>query len=184
MVKDLSVNHGLVSNFLTSASHPESRAEFRLREEQIEFFHEFGYLKGIRMLSDEQVDVLREELAKLMDPSQPGHELFYEYHSNESADPNTVLFHALGAWRIAPGFHDLLWNPRFTVPASQLLGGAVVTETVFSWPGVASFTVSSIANGDYPVVQAATMVFATLVILVNLLTDIAYSFLEPRVRFG
>ena len=125
MVKDLSVNHGLVSNFLTSASHPESRAEFRLREEQIEFFHEFGYLKGIRMLSDEQVDVLREELAKLMDPSQPGHELFYEYHSNESADPNTVLFHALGAWRIAPGFHDLLWNPRFTVPASQLLGGAV-----------------------------------------------------------
>src|SRR5256885_674880 len=37
----------------------------------------------------------------------------------------TVLFHALGAWRITPGFHDLLWNPAFTVPASQLLGGAV-----------------------------------------------------------
>jgi ectoine hydroxylase-related dioxygenase (phytanoyl-CoA dioxygenase family) len=39
--------------------------------------------------------------------------------------PNPVLYPAVGAWRIAPGFHDLLWNPRFTVPASQLLGGAV-----------------------------------------------------------
>jgi ectoine hydroxylase-related dioxygenase (phytanoyl-CoA dioxygenase family) len=60
-----------------------------------------------------------------MDPSHPGHHLFYEYHSNESKDPNTVIFHALGAWRIMPGFHDLLWNPAFTVPASQLLGGPV-----------------------------------------------------------
>src|SRR4029078_9053223 len=125
MVKDLSVNHWPVSNFLASASYQESWEEFRLSDEQIEFFHEFGYLKGIRMLSDEQVDILREELAKLMDPQQPGPELFYEYHSNESADPSTVLFHALGAWRIAAGFHDLLWNPRFTVPASQLLGGPV-----------------------------------------------------------
>jgi len=51
--------------------------------------------------------------------------LFYEYNSNESTDPNHVLFHALGAWRIAPGFHDLLWHPAFTVPAAQLLGGSV-----------------------------------------------------------
>ena len=64
-------------------------------------------------------------LAGLMDPSHPGHHLFYEYHTNESKDPNTVLFHALGAWRITPGFHDILWHPAFTVPASQLLGGAV-----------------------------------------------------------
>jgi ectoine hydroxylase-related dioxygenase (phytanoyl-CoA dioxygenase family) len=51
--------------------------------------------------------------------------LFYEYNSNESADPARVLFHALGAWRITRGFHDILWHPAFTVPASQLLGGAV-----------------------------------------------------------
>jgi ectoine hydroxylase-related dioxygenase (phytanoyl-CoA dioxygenase family) len=80
---------------------------------------------GARLLTDEQVDVLRDQLDGLFDPECPGHEFFHEYHSNESTDPNTVLFHALGAWRIAPGFHDLLWNPAFLMPASQLLGGAV-----------------------------------------------------------
>jgi ectoine hydroxylase-related dioxygenase (phytanoyl-CoA dioxygenase family) len=52
-------------------------------------------------------------------------QLFYEYHANESTDPLKTLFHALGAWRVATGFHDLLWNPAFLVPASQLLGGLV-----------------------------------------------------------
>jgi ectoine hydroxylase-related dioxygenase (phytanoyl-CoA dioxygenase family) len=51
--------------------------------------------------------------------------LWYEYHTNESPNPHKVLFHALGAWRITPGFHDVLWHPAFTVPASQLLGGKV-----------------------------------------------------------
>ena len=56
----------------------------------------------------------------------PSHSLYYEFHSNESADPSTILFHALGAWRIGPGFHDVLWNPRFLVAASQLLGNVPV----------------------------------------------------------
>src|SRR5258707_12506234 len=71
------------------------------------------------------IEALRQELAGLLDARGEERELFYEYNSNESADPNHVLFHALGAWRIAPGFHDLLWHPAFTVPAAQLLGGAV-----------------------------------------------------------
>jgi ectoine hydroxylase-related dioxygenase (phytanoyl-CoA dioxygenase family) len=71
------------------------------------------------------VETLRKELVDLADPKHPGHELFYEYHSNESTDPDHILFHALGAWRITPGFHDLLWNPALTIPASQLLGGPV-----------------------------------------------------------
>ena len=77
------------------------------------------------MLNDEQIEVLREELAGLVDPDHPGNHLFYEFNSNESADPKKILFHALGAWRITPGFHDLLWNPAFCVPASQLLDGPV-----------------------------------------------------------
>jgi hypothetical protein len=125
MVKDLSKHHEPVSDFLRVPASAAEWEQCRLSDEQVEFFHENGYLKGIRMLDDEQVEVLRGELSQIMDPEHPGRGLWYEYHSNESKDPNTVLFHALGAWRIAPGFHDLLWNPRFTVPASQLLGGAV-----------------------------------------------------------
>jgi len=64
-------------------------------------------------------------LAEFFNPQHEGHELWYEYHTNESSRPDTVLFHALGAWRIRPGFHDILWHPAFTVAASQLLGGAV-----------------------------------------------------------
>src|SRR5207244_3953742 len=65
------------------------------------------------------------ELARLLEAQRDERELFYEYNSNESSDPNHVLFHALGAWRITPGVHDLLWHPAITVPAAQLLGGAV-----------------------------------------------------------
>ena len=125
MVEDLSNHHGLVGNLLTLPPTRKEWARYRLSDEQVEFFHEHGYLTGICMLTDEQVEALRGELTQLMDPSHPGQHLFYEYHSNESLNPDTVIFHALGAWRITPGFHDLLWNPAFTVPASQLLGGAV-----------------------------------------------------------
>jgi ectoine hydroxylase-related dioxygenase (phytanoyl-CoA dioxygenase family) len=91
----------------------------------LEFFDEHGYVAGVRVFDETQLEVLRAELAELTDPAHPGHELFYEFHSNESEDPARVLFHALGAWRVAVAFHDLLWNPRFLVPAAQLLGGAV-----------------------------------------------------------
>jgi ectoine hydroxylase-related dioxygenase (phytanoyl-CoA dioxygenase family) len=100
-------------------------ASFRLSEDQVNFFHEHGYATGVRVLTDEQVEMLRRELADLTDPKHPHHELFYEYHSNESAAADHILFHALGAWRITQGFHDILWNPAFTIPASQLLGGPV-----------------------------------------------------------
>jgi len=103
-------------------------AELTLRNELFKhdaFFHEYGYLSGIRILTNEQVDQLLEELQGLVDPQHAGHSLFYEFHTNESPDPSRVLFHALGAWRITPGFHDILWHPAFTMPASQLLGGAV-----------------------------------------------------------
>jgi ectoine hydroxylase-related dioxygenase (phytanoyl-CoA dioxygenase family) len=124
MVADLSTQHAPVGPLLAEARERDA-GQFRLSDEQVAFFHQYGYLAGVRVLSDEVVDVLLQELACLVDPSHPGNRLFYEYHSNESPDPARVLFHALGAWRIMPGFHDILWHPAFTVPASQLLEGAV-----------------------------------------------------------
>jgi ectoine hydroxylase-related dioxygenase (phytanoyl-CoA dioxygenase family) len=122
MVEDLSRYHQPITE-LFPRLYETSR--YRLADEQVEFYNEHGYLAGIRMLDDEQLVALREELATLVDPAHPGHELFYEFNANESADPQKILFHALGAWRIKPGLHDLLWHPAFVVPAAQLLGGAV-----------------------------------------------------------
>ena len=125
MTTDLSTKHAPVGDLIALPKSREEWDQYRLSDEQVAFFHEHGYVAGIRLLSDEQVERLREELAGLFDANHEGRELWYEYHSNESADPSRVLFHALGAWRIAPGFHDILWNPAFTMAASQLLDGAV-----------------------------------------------------------
>lgn len=65
-----------------------------------------------------------------------------------------------------------------------LMGGTVIIENVFSLPGAGRLLIESIGARDYPVVQSTTLVFAALVIVVNLVTDLTYSFLDPRVRLG
>jgi len=125
MINDLSSIHTPIGDLFDAPETHADWKQYRLTDEQIQFFHGNGYLAGIHALNDDQIEELRAELAQLIDPNHPGHHLFYEFHSNEATGPETVLFHALGAWRIAPGFHDLLWNPAFLLPASQLLGGAV-----------------------------------------------------------
>ncbi|MFN2598725.1 MAG: phytanoyl-CoA dioxygenase family protein [Pyrinomonadaceae bacterium] len=125
MPGDLSTKHAPVGALFEPPRTADEWARYRLSDEQVEFFRENGYVAGVRVLDDVQVGRLRAELDELIEPSHPLHRLFYEFHSNESNDPSRVLFHALGAWRVAPGFHDLLWHPAFTVPAAQLLGGAV-----------------------------------------------------------
>ena len=125
MTADLSNVHNPLSDLFHQSQDRDEWNRYRLSKEQLDFYHQHGYLAGIRMLNDEQIDQLRGEFSALTDPSHPGRELFYEYNSNESTDPSRILFHALGAWRVAPGFHDLLWNPAFLMPAAQLLGGAV-----------------------------------------------------------
>ena len=125
VIEDLSIKHHPVSGIFPFPANPEEWNRYRLNVEQLEFYEESGYLAGVRMLNDEQVQILRDELNVLTNPLHPGRHLFYEYHANESTNPSRILFHALGAWRVTPGFHDLLWNPAFLVPASQLLGGAV-----------------------------------------------------------
>jgi ABC-type dipeptide/oligopeptide/nickel transport system permease component len=75
--------------------------------------------------------------------------------------------------------------PLVTVVGLQfgyILGGAVVIETIFTWPGVGLFTIQAILNRDYPVVQAAVVILATAVVLINLAVDLLYVWLDPRIR--
>jgi Phytanoyl-CoA dioxygenase (PhyH) len=125
MSMDLSEAHAPIGQFLRQPRDKEEWRKFQLTDEQVTAFHEQGYLAGVQVLDDCQVEILCSELAGLMKKSHPANHLFHEYHSNESKDPGAVLFHALGAWRTEPGFHDVLWSPAFLVPASQLLGGPV-----------------------------------------------------------
>lgn len=120
-VRDLSHAHETVSDFPDLDGLPG----LKLSDDQLACYRDNGYVSGVRILSDAQVERLRDELTGLFDPVHDGCEFWHEYHSNESTNPDTVLFHALGAWRISPGFHDLLWQPAFTVPAAQLLEGTV-----------------------------------------------------------
>jgi peptide/nickel transport system permease protein len=64
----------------------------------------------------------------------------------------------------------------------RLVGGAVVTETVFAWPGVGSLAITGITSRDFPLVQASVIVLALAVAAVNLLTDLSYGVLDPRIR--
>ena len=63
-----------------------------------------------------------------------------------------------------------------------LLGGAVLTETIFSWPGVGKWLIDAIGRRDYPVVQGGILITATLVIVVNLIVDVLYGWVNPRIR--
>ncbi len=64
----------------------------------------------------------------------------------------------------------------------QLLSGAVITETIFSWPGIGRLAVDSIRAKDFPTVQGAVMVFAVMYAVVNLFTDVLYAYLDPRLK--
>lgn len=79
------------------------------------------------------------------------------------------------------------WLPVSTVIGLQvggLLAGAVITETVFSWNGVGRYVVEAIQDHDYLVVQSTILVFALIFLVVNLLVDIGYAFLNPRIRYS
>jgi peptide/nickel transport system permease protein len=79
------------------------------------------------------------------------------------------------------------WLPILTLIGLQLgglLAGAVITETVFAWPGLGSLLVEAIQQRDYPVVQGAVLLISLTYVLVNGLTDLAYGLLDPRIRRG
>jgi ABC-type dipeptide/oligopeptide/nickel transport system permease component len=66
----------------------------------------------------------------------------------------------------------------------RLLGGAVVVESVFAWPGVGRLIIQAVEQRDYTVVQAALLWLVLVFLLINLITDILYAFLDPRIRLG
>ncbi|MFZ5646701.1 MAG: nickel/cobalt ABC transporter permease [Bacillota bacterium] len=72
----------------------------------------------------------------------------------------------------------------FGMSAGHMLAGAVIVENVFAWPGVGRLCVSSIFNRDYPVIQCYALVMAVIFVTCNLLVDIAYRFLDPRIKLG
>src|SRR5690606_5020140 len=91
--------------------------------------------------------------------------------------PSVVLKHALRNAVI----------PVLTVIGLQtggLLGGAIVTETVFAWPGMGQLVVQAIAHRDFPLVQAALIIIALMFVLVNLVVDVLYAVVDPRIRYS
>jgi len=69
------------------------------------------------------------------------------------------------------------------IDLGTLLGGSVITETIFAWPGVGRLSVQAIFNRDYPVVQSAVFLLASTFVIVNFLVDIVYTYLDPRIRY-
>src|SRR5690606_28518214 len=67
--------------------------------------------------------------------------------------------------------------------AGQLLGGAIITETIFAWPGVGRLLTQSIYNYDYPVVQTSVFVIAVTFVFINLAVDLIYALIDPRIRY-
>jgi len=79
------------------------------------------------------------------------------------------------------------WLPVTTVVGLEtgaLLAGAVLTESVFNWNGVGSWVVYAVQNHDYLVVQSLVLIFAVIFLVVNLIVDISYAFLNPRIRYS
>ena len=70
------------------------------------------------------------------------------------------------------------------VRVAALLGGTVITEAIFNWPGVGSLAIQAINNRDIPLVMAATVVFAVIILVVNLLVDLSYGIIDPRIRLS
>ncbi|MGZ0052856.1 ABC transporter permease [Brevibacillus gelatini] len=76
--------------------------------------------------------------------------------------------------------------PVLTVIGLQtglLLGGAVLTETIFGWPGIGRYIYTAIGNRDYPVIQSGILVIATIFVFINLLVDLLYAYIDPRIKY-
>lgn len=116
--------------------------------------------------------------------------LFNNAFSEEGSQDYVRTAYAKGQSRAGAILRHMLPNallPIVTIAGINLgvlLGGTVVTEIVFSWPGVGRLIVQAVSQRDYPVVQAGLLVVSTIFIVVNLLVDLLYAVLDPRVRLS
>lgn len=98
--------------------------------------------------------------------------------------------YAKGASRLAVLYRHALRNALLPIVTligldfGVLLGGAIITETVFAWPGVGRLIVNAIYEKDFPIVEAAVVVIAAIFVLLNLCVDVAYGYLDPRIRYS
>ncbi|XP_050415070.2 phytanoyl-CoA dioxygenase domain-containing protein 1 [Patella vulgata] len=134
MTTDLSKIHKPLGVLYDPIKDKSEWSKFKLTNEQIEEFWRDGFLLNIPVLTEEQCDkVLQDYIYFLTDKSHPRKDLLYEFHSNQSGDPNNVLMHCLGHWRVTEHFHDLVFLPNVVVPASQLLDKNNREEAVRFW---------------------------------------------------
>lgn len=96
--------------------------KFKLSQDQIDTFWKDGFLLNVPVLTPQQCDMILEDYRYFLGGEKhPGMDMLYEYHSNQSGDPDNVLMHALGHWRLTKHFHDLAFLPKVVVGVSQLL---------------------------------------------------------------
>ena len=147
-LQDLSWYAKPISKFINKLPSPSEWSKYRLTAPQLSQYQNFGFCANVPCLSNGQVEALLTDYSKILaavneenkvaskewkaasnisdDDEDKKHNndilsLLHEYHSNETGDPENVLFHCLGHWRITEAFHDLIFHPAVTVPAAQLL---------------------------------------------------------------
>lgn len=123
MAQDLAFRHEPLSDLFPRAGADD--VAYRLSDGQIAHYRAHGYVTGLKVLDERQVEALRAAVDGLWDPAHEGREHWYEYRANASADPDRRLLHASGAWRVRAAFHDLIWHPAVTVPLRQVVGGPI-----------------------------------------------------------
>ncbi|SFS65337.1 peptide/nickel transport system permease protein [Marininema halotolerans] len=72
----------------------------------------------------------------------------------------------------------------FGLQMGLLLGGAILTETIFSWPGIGRYVYEAINNRDYPVIQSGILIIAFIFVMINLIVDLLYAWIDPRIQYG
>ncbi len=118
MFGDLSTIHTPMGALFSADIRASDFERYRLSAEQVDFYHEYGYLQGVRILDDAQIETLRAELPVLMDSANSAHDLFYEFNSNESAARRKYFFtHSVrGEYRprsmTCSGIRPLLYRHR------------------------------------------------------------------------